>query len=132
MTKKSNPMLWVVTDNTTDAAGNKVKPIRLFSFFTDGRNGYLYVPFKDLEDMGLTPYSFSAFSRIDSRGMYLEEEMDAQIFTEVYEQKGGFRVVLNEVHEEPDALRKKQNNKVGVAQKIWEERQTNQQLRTVR
>lgn len=129
---KSNPMIRVVTDNTRDPAGNKVKPMRLFSFFTDGRRGYLYVPFKDLEDMGLTPYSFTAFSRIDARGMYLEEEMDAQIFTEVYEQKGGFRVVFHEVHEESSTLREKQNNTISNAKKLWEERQTHQRLRTIR
>ena len=131
-TVRNNPFLRVATDNTRAEDGSPRKPIRLFSFFTDGRNGYLYVPFKDIEDMGLSPYSFTVMSRIDARGMYLEEEMDAQIFTEIYEQKGGFRVVLNEIHEEPSALRQKQNNKISIAQKFWEERQTHHRLRTVR
>ena len=131
-TVRNNPFLWVATDNTKAEDGSPRKPIRLFSFFTDGRNGYLYVPFKDIEDMGLSPYSFTVMSRIDARGMYLEEEMDAQIFTEIYEQKGGFRVVLNEIYKESLTLRQKQNNTVSAVERYWKERPIPNRLRVVR
>ena len=113
-------------------SSNEGPMYRIVTVFCDDRYKWLYIPFPDLEDVGMTPFNFSAFSRIDEKGIYLEEEMDAQIFTEIYEQKGGFRVVLNEIHEEPSALRQKQNNKISVAQKFWEERQTHHRLRTVR
>ena len=133
MTKaKRNPHVRLVKDNTRSEDGSPRKPIRLFTFFTDGRLGYLYVPFKDIEDMGLSPFTFTASSRIDSKGMYLEEEMDAQIFTEVYEQKGGFRVVLNEIYEESLTLRQKQNNTVSAVERYWKERQIPNRLRVVR
>lgn len=123
-----NTMLRIVKDNTKGGR----PPLRVFTLFQDGRKGWLYVSFKDLDDVGLTPYSFSAFSRIDEKGMYLEEEMDAQIFTEVYEQKAGFRVVFNEIHEEPAALRKKQSNVPINSQDLWEKRKAPSRVRVVR
>jgi hypothetical protein len=113
-------MVRKVIDNTTGPFPHA----RIFTRFTDDRGGWVYIPFADLDDVGLTPYSFTAFSRIDKKGMYLEEEMDAEIFIQTYERKTGFRVVLNEVYEESSPIRQKQANKVGAAQELWEKRET--------
>lgn len=122
-------LIRMVVDNTQGIH----PPVRIFTMFTEDRCGWLYIPFQDLEDAKLTPFNFTAFSEIDIKGMYLEQEMDAEIFIEAYERETGFRVVLNEVYEEPSPIREKQNNKVGVAQALWEKRQASPfRLRLVR
>ena len=122
-------MIRTVVDNTAGPHPH----VRIFTAFTDDHDGWLYIPFTDLDDVGLSPYSFTAFSRIDEKGMYLEQEMDAEVFIQTYERKTGFRVVINEIHEESSSVREKQKNKVGVAQRFWEKRETpSLRLRLVR
>ena len=104
---------------------------RIVTVFCDRRGRWLYTPFADLEDIGMTPFNFSAFSRIDEKGMYLEE-MDAEIFEKAYARATGFRIVLNEVHEEPSPVRQKQNNTIAVAKAYWEKRPPPFRLRIVR
>lgn len=95
---------------------------RIMTLFCDDRGKWLYTSFKDLEDVGMTPFNFTAFSRIDAGGMYLEEEMDAQIFTEAYEKQTGNRIVLNAIYEEPSPVRQKQSNLYQAAERIWKEK----------
>ena len=122
-------MIRTVVDNTAGPHPH----VRIFTAFVDDYGGWLYGPFEDLDDVGLSPYSFTAFSRIDEKGMYLEQEMDAEIFIQAYERKTGFRVVLNEVYEESSPMRQKQANRVGAAQELWEKRETpSLRLRLVR
>ena len=106
-------------------------PVRVMTEFQDDRGSWLYVSFSDMDDCGVTPYSFTAFSRIDEKGMYLEE-MDAEIFEKAYARATGFRIVLNEVHEEPSPVRQKQNNTIAVAKAYWEKRPPPFRLRIVR
>ena len=105
---------------------------RIMTLLCDDRYKWLYIPFPDLEDVGMTPFNFSAFSRTDEKGIYLEEEMDAQIFTEAYEKQTGNRIVLNEIYEEPSPVRQKQSNLYQVAERIWKEKESPvQRLRVV-
>ena len=113
-------------------SNNPGQMYRIMTLFCDDRGKWLYTSFKDLEDVGLMPFSFSAFSRIDAGGMYLEEEMDAQIFTEAYEKQTGNRIVLNEIYEEPSPVRQKQSNLYQAAERIWKEKEPPiQRLRVV-
>lgn len=105
---------------------------RIVTVFCDDRYKWLYIPFPDLEDVGMTPFNFSAFSRIDEKGIYLEEEMDAQIFAEAYERKTGFKLVFNEVYEEPSPIRQKQSNRISALKETWEKRKASERLRVVR
>ena len=105
---------------------------RIVTVFCDDYHKWLYIPFADLEDVGLSPYAFSAFSRIDEKGIYLEEEMDAQIFAEAYERKTGFKLVFNEVYQEPSPVRQKQSNKLSVIRKTWQKREAAERFRVVR
>lgn len=122
-------MIRKVVDNTNAYTGGY--PVRLMTEFQDDRGSWLYVSFADMDDCGLTPYSFTAFSKVDEKGMYLEE-MDAEIFEKAYAAATGFRIVLNEVHEEPSPVRQKQNNTINVAKGYWEKRPPPFRLRVVR
>ena len=113
------------------ASSNEGQMYRIMTLYCDDRGKWLYTSFKDLEDVGLMPFSFSAFSRIDAGGMYLEEEMDAQIFTEAYERKTGFKLVFNEVYEEPSPIRQKQNNRISALKETWEKRETAKRFRVI-
>lgn len=112
-------------------SNNEGPMYRIVTVFCDDRHRWLYTPFADLEDVGIAPYSFSAFSRIDEKGMYLEEEMDAQIFAEAYERKTGFKLVFNEVYEEPSPVRQKQNNRIPAIKETWEKRKAAERFRVV-
>ena len=105
---------------------------RIVTVFCDDRYKWLYMPFADLEDAGMTPFNFSAFSRIDEKGIYLEEEMDAQIFAEAYERKTGFKLVFHEVYEEPSPVRQKQNNRIAAVKETWEKRKASERFRLIR
>lgn len=122
-------MIRKVVDNTNAYTGGY--PVRLMTEYQDDRGSWLYVSFADMDDCAITPYSFTAFSRIDEKGMYLEE-MDAEIFEKAYARATGFRIVLNEVYEEPSPVRKKQNNTIDVAKGYWEKRPPPFRLRIVR
>ena len=113
------------------ASSNEGQMYRIMTLYCDDRGKWLYTSFKDLEDVGLMPFSFSAFSRIDAGGMYLEEEMDAQIFTEAYEKQTGNRIVLNEIYEEPSPVRQKQNNRISALKETWEKRETAKRFRVI-
>lgn len=113
-------------------SSNEGPMYRIVTVFCDDRYKWLYIPFPDLEDVGMTPFNFSAFSRIDEKGIYLEEEMDAQIFAEAYERKTGFKLVFNEVYEEPSPIRQKQSNKLSVIRKTWQKREAAERFRVVR
>ena len=114
------------------ASSNEGQMYRIMTLYCDDRGKWLYTSFKDLEDVGLMPFSFSAFSRIDAGGMYLEEEMDAQIFTEAYEKQTGNRIVLNEIYEEPSPVRQKQSNRISALKETWEKRKTAERFRVIR
>ena len=105
---------------------------RIMTVFCDDRYKWLYTSFSDLDDAGLSPYAFSAFSRIDEKGMYLEEEMDTQIFAEAYERKTGFKLVFHEVYEEPSPVRQKQNNRIAAVKETWEKRKAAERFRVIR
>lgn len=122
-------MIRKVVDNTDQYTTGH--PLRIMTEYQDDRGSWLYVSFEDMDDCALTPYSFTAYSRIDDRGMYLEE-MDAEIFEKAYARATGFRIVLNEVHEEPSPIRKKQNNTIATAQTYWQKRQAPVRLRVIR
>ena len=113
-------------------SSNEGPMYRIVTVFCDDRYKWLYIPFPDLEDVGMTPFNFSAFSRIDEKGIYLEEEMDAQIFAEAYERKTGFKLVFNEVYEEPSPIRQKQSNRISALKETWEKRKTVERLRVIR
>lgn len=113
------------------ASSNEGQMYRIMTLFCDDRGKWLYTSFKDLEDVGMTPFNFTAFSRIDAGGMYLEEEMDAQIFTEAYEKQTGNRIVLNEIYEEPSPVRQKQNNRISALKETWEKRETAKRFRVI-
>lgn len=113
-------------------SSNEGPMYRIVTVFCDDRYKWLYIPFPDLEDVGMTPFNFSAFSRIDKKGMYLEEEMDAQIFAEAYERKTGFKLVFNEVYEEPSPIRQKQSNRISALKETWEKRKASERLRVIR
>ena len=130
MTRKPRPsrhMLRIAVDNTKGPN----MPVRIMTLHQDDRLGWLYVPFEDLDYLQLTPYSFTGVSRIDEKGMYLEQEMDAEVFIAAYERKTGFRVVFNEVYEEPSPVREKQKNLISAIEKTWEKRTPVQRLRTI-
>lgn len=114
------------------ASSNEGQMYRIMTLYCDDRGKWLYTSFKDLEDVGMTPFNFTAFSRIDAGGMYLEEEMDAQIFTEAYEKQTGNRIVLNEIYEEPSPVRQKQNNRISALKETWEKRKTAERFRVIR
>ena len=113
-------------------SSNEGPMYRIVTLFCDDRYKWLYIPFPDLEDVGMTPFNFSAFSRIDEKGIYLEEEMDAQIFAEAYERKTGFKLVFNEVYQEPSPIRQKQSNRISALKETWEKRKTVERLRVIR
>lgn len=130
MTRKPHPsrhMVRIAVDNTK----GQHMPVRIMTLHKDDRFGWLYVPFEDLDYLRLTPYSFTGVSRIDEKGLYLEQEMDAAVFIEAYERKTGLRVVFNEVYEEPSPVREKQRNLITAIQEAWEKRKPIQRLRTV-
>lgn len=109
----------IAVDNTVDTHGNPWRPPQLFAHYHDGRNAYLYVSFRDLEQVGLLPSFFSVESRLDAGGMYLAEVLDAEIFESAYEAQGRFRMVLLEVCEEASALRSLQVNTQSAAAEAW-------------
>ena len=112
-------------------SSNEGPMYRIVTVFCDDRYKWLYIPFPDLEDVGMTPFNFSAFSRIDEKGIYLEEEMDAQIFAEAYERKTGFKLVFNEVYQEPSPIRQKQSNRISALKETWEKRETAKRFRVI-
>ncbi len=67
-----------------DYAPAVAAPMR-FKFITDPGHGWLRVPHKVIRDMGLTAKSFSRYSYVDNDYMYLEEDLDAGVFLQTYQ-----------------------------------------------
>jgi hypothetical protein len=67
-----------------DYAPAVAAPMR-FKFITDPGHGWLRVPHKVIRDMGLTAKSFSRYSYVDNDYMYLEEDCDAGVFLQAYQ-----------------------------------------------
>jgi hypothetical protein len=109
----------IAVDNTVDTHGNPWRPPQLFAHYHDGRNAYLYVSFRDLEQVGLSPNHFSEDSHLDAGGMYLAEVLDAEIFESAHKAEGGFRMVLVEVCEGASTMRSLQVNTQGAGTEAW-------------
>lgn len=75
-------------------------PKNLFQYWYDPAHGWLEVTKSDLEDVGLKPTDFSAFSYKKSNGevFYLEEDCDADKFFKAYKAKFGYEPKLRETH----------------------------------
>ena len=111
-------MIRKVTDNTNSDTPN----FRVFSMYVGEGLSYLFVPFSDLEAAKLHPYNFSELCLIDQDGIYLEGDLDAQIFIDNYPIHTGFRVLINEVDQELMPSTVIDKNKVSIAQKYWDNR----------
>lgn len=61
-----------------------VAPMR-FKFICDPGHGWLRVPHKVIRDVGLSSKSFSRYSYVDNDYMYLEEDCDAGVFLQAYQ-----------------------------------------------
>jgi len=60
-----------------------------FTFHTDPGHGWLEVPVAELFNVGLLPSDFSSYSYLQGNTVYLEEDCDASVFIQTYEQHIG-------------------------------------------
>ena len=54
----------------------------------DGGHGWLFISYPLMKKYGLSRYSFSSFSYLDDKGVYAEEDCDAQIIIKAIEGAG--------------------------------------------
>lgn len=76
-----------------------------FTHHSDAAHGWLEVPAKELEALGLSAADFSRFSYVDEYGkftgsgvstLYLEEDCDAMQFIRAYERSHGIEPSIND------------------------------------
>jgi hypothetical protein len=65
---------------------------------SDAGHGWLSVAIADVNEVGLAPSSFSAYSYVsrDSNRLYLEEDSDARVYLNAYVEKFGKRPEIRE------------------------------------
>lgn len=76
-----------------DKAANINLPARLFERQTDGSRSWGAVPWSVLDRLRLNTRSFSAASRSDGWGMYLDEDYDVPAFEALLRDRAGLRAV---------------------------------------
>lgn len=60
-----------------------------FTLHCDSGHGWLEVSQSDLDNAGLNTSHFSAYSYVDGKTLYLEEDSDASIFIQAFTAKHG-------------------------------------------
>jgi len=63
---------------------------KTYVFHTDPGHGWLAVPFKDIEALGIQD-KISGYSYVKGKTAYLEEDCDAAVFMEAYAERFGQR-----------------------------------------
>jgi hypothetical protein len=75
-----------------------------FNFYTDPGHGWLEVPKHLLVELRIQ-WDISSHSYMKDHLAYLEEDLDASIFSRAYESKHGVRPSIDEVYQEVTPIR---------------------------
>ena len=91
----------------SEEVANDDRMSELFTFYSDMRGGWLFVPWKRLHDIRFDISTLSDRSYADADGAYLEEDVDMPLFEILFNERAKRRIVLNDIDEHVSSVRTK-------------------------